>query len=77
MQLSEYLKSRNISVADFALQIGARSRATVHRYIKGDRLPRKATIQKIHAITGGAVTLADFYELGAPPIKKRNGARHA
>lgn len=64
MQLYEYLKSNDISFSDFAQQIGAKSRATVYRYINGTRkIPSRAMMDKIMVATGGAVTIADFYDL--------------
>jgi transcriptional regulator with XRE-family HTH domain len=61
--LSRYLREKGISVAQFATLIG-RSRMQVYRYLSGDDLPRKDTLEAIMRVTGGAVTAESFY--GAP-----------
>lgn len=64
MTLLEYLKTNDISYADFAALIGAKSRATVYRYINRDRKsPSRKLMAKILEVTGGAVTANDFYDL--------------
>lgn len=72
MKLSEYLESNQISFSDFAKQIGAKSRATVYRYVNGDRkMPSPAMLDRIYNITNGAVCANDFYV----PIKKSKKTR--
>lgn len=64
MTLDEYLESNSISVADFAKKIGAKSRATVHRYLfknGSSRIPNPRMMLKIMRATGGIVTPTDFY----------------
>lgn len=62
MRLSEYLESNGISHADFAKQIGAKSRATVYRYLSGVRkFPSRKMMDKIIQVTCGQVTISDFY----------------
>lgn len=66
MHLDEYLKENSISVADFALLIGAKSRATVYRYIgkeENKRIPTPEMLVRIIKTTGGQVTPNDFYEI--------------
>lgn len=64
MRLAEYLKSNDISYAEFAKQIGAKSRATVYRYINGTRkAPSREMMENIREVTGGAVTANDFYDI--------------
>jgi hypothetical protein len=74
MQLSEYLKSTGISVAEFASLVGAKSRATIHRYITNvastKRYPSPSMMKKITFITQGKVTANDFY---GQPSKVKNG----
>lgn len=75
MRLLEYLKSNDISCAEFARQIGAKSRATVHRYITNTRkIPSRDMMENIIKVTGGAVTIIDFYDTPKKhkPSKKVN-----
>lgn len=71
MQLSEYLKSTGISVAEFGLQIGAKSRANVYRYLKGVHIPEPKVMKKIVVATQGKVTANDFYNVISKPKKHR------
>lgn len=64
MTLEEYLAEKSISVADFAVQIGAKSRMTVYRYMKDNkkhRVPNPKMMLKIMKVTGGLIGPADFY----------------
>lgn len=74
MQLKTYLEKHSISVAEFARQIGVKSRATVHRYISTNadnkRMPDEVIMQAIAKVTGGAVTANDFYGLNGHKPKK-------
>lgn len=58
MQLETYIRD-NTTVTEFAQRI-KRSRAQVHRYIKGENLT-KAIIEDICRETGGQVAPADFF----------------
>ena len=58
MQLETYIRD-NTTVTEFAQRIN-RSRAQVHRYIKGENLT-KSIIEDICRATGGQVTPADFF----------------
>lgn len=60
MQLRQYLADRNIPIAVFADQIGVSFQA-VHRYLTGERLPRRDVMERIKAATGGLVTPNDFF----------------
>lgn len=66
MTLDEYLELNSISVADFAKKIGAKSRATVHRYLSKNtkpRIPSQRMMTKIIRATGGEVMPGDFYTI--------------
>jgi predicted transcriptional regulator len=71
MRLEKYLQDYSISAADFAGQIGAKSRATVYRYIKGIRMPEVEVMTKIFEVTNGQVTANDFYNIPAPPKRRK------
>lgn len=58
MQLETYIRD-NTTVTEFAQRI-KRSRAQVHRYIKGENLT-KGIIEDICRATGGQVTPSDFF----------------
>jgi predicted transcriptional regulator len=60
MQLRSYLDENGISPAAFAAQIPV-SGAALYRYMAGERIPRRAVLEKIIHLTGGAVGAADFY----------------
>lgn len=60
MELSEYLIARGISPAQFAKLVGAGSRMTIHRYLKGARKPCRSMMSRIENVTRGLVTAADF-----------------
>jgi len=60
MKLSDYLILNQIAPASFAKQVGLRSRSSIHRYIRGQRIPTREMMILIEAATGGAVTAADF-----------------
>lgn len=38
------------------------AQATINRYVRGDRFPSPEMIRKIHQVTGGKVTVADWYQ---------------
>lgn len=61
MTLTTYLEKHGISAAEFARKIGAKSRMTVTRYCRGDRMPPRDAMNKIVEVTGGEVTHSDFY----------------
>lgn len=78
MQLSEYLQSNDISVSEFARLIGAKSRATIHRYMKpgkGKRIPDETMMPRIHEVTNGQVTANDFYDLPKKINRKNKKAK--
>lgn len=60
MRLGSYLKVKEITRADFGAEIGV-SHVSVVRYVKGQRMPRPDVLERIHKVTHGEVTYADFY----------------
>lgn len=80
MKLSEYLNTNNLSAADFAKRIGAKSRATVYRYMSSEdtskRFPSPKMIGKIAAATGGEVTANDFYPSATKSKKSKHNDNH-
>jgi len=61
VQLRQYLTDRNIPIAAFADRIGVSVQA-VHRYLTGERLPRRDVMERIRIETRGAVQPNDFFE---------------
>lgn len=63
MQLATFLQSSGLSAAEFGRRIGV-GRATVTRWLSGDRLPNdRELMAKIFHETGGQVTANDFFGL--------------
>jgi hypothetical protein len=62
MTLREFLTEYQISPGQFAKEIGAAHRITVHRWQDGSRIPSRDYMRRIVAGTGGKVLPADFYE---------------
>lgn len=63
MTLGDYLKSQNISRADFGDMIGV-DEVSVGRYVRRERVPRPDVMRRIKAATNGEVTADSF--LGVP-----------
>jgi len=59
MRLDEYLIENRISPSAFAERIRV-GRATVHRYIRGERFPEPQIIHRIQSVTEGRVTANDL-----------------
>lgn len=78
MTLAKYLSSTGISVADFAHKVGAKSRATIYRYITDDgtnrRRPNSKMMIAIMKATGGLVGPADFFDLPKIKTKRKHSA---
>lgn len=58
--MREYIDKSAISVTEFAKQIGV-SRQAVYDYMSGEKMPKRATMQNIEAVTRGKVKPQDFY----------------
>ena len=76
MTLEQYLKSQKpkLSHATFAERVGV-SQVTINRYIRGDRFPAPAMIEKIHVATKGAVKVTDWYSTPKPASKSSRSAQ--
>ena len=59
MHLRDYLKSKNLSLAEFGRRIGVKTQS-VHRYAQYGRVPDGKVMAKIFEVTGGVVTPSDF-----------------
>ena len=62
MKLQDYLSQNNLSVQQFAAQVGLKRRATVYEWLRGDCVPVNYMPRIIEA-THGQVTANDFYDL--------------
>lgn len=62
MQLRAYLNANDLTVLAFAGRLGV-SVQTVHRYLTGERVPRRDVMARISCVTKGRVTPNDFFEL--------------
>lgn len=63
MTLRDYLEAEQLSATAFGQRIGV-SHQTVYRYLKGDRIPDRRTMQRIALATGCRVTANDFFGIG-------------
>lgn len=59
MLLREWLTESNKPIAAFAKELRV-ERVMIYRYFAGT-IPRVATLRRIEALTGGKVTVTDFY----------------
>lgn len=64
MKLVEYLKSVQITAADFGRMVGA-SRSAVIRWANGERSPDSKSMARIVRVTQGRVTPNDFFRIRA------------
>ena len=83
MNLAQYLKSKRLSPGEFAKRAGVASRATIHLYLKHERMPEAPIMEKIERATNGEVTYEDMaksyceannrpsWSIVAPPKSKR------
>jgi transcriptional regulator with XRE-family HTH domain len=62
MDLRRYLDANDISVAEFAGILDVTVQA-VHRYINGERIPKREVMDRIIRITAGRVQPNDFFTL--------------
>lgn len=60
MKLTDWLELKDKSPYWLAPKLGVEP-ATVYRWIDGTRFPRREAIEKIVALTNGAVTANDFF----------------
>lgn len=64
MNLRPYLEENEISPAQFAREIRVET-ASVHRYLCGERIPRREIMERIVRATNGAVQANDFFACAA------------
>lgn len=60
MKLAAYLECNDISPAEFAGRISVHE-TSVYRYLRGERIPNRDTLERIHLETNGQVTANDFF----------------
>jgi transcriptional regulator with XRE-family HTH domain len=60
VQLKDYLLLTGSTERAFAEAIGV-SQQAVSRYVSGARIPRPNVVQRIQAVTKGAVCVSDFF----------------
>lgn len=66
MRLRDWREAQMLTQQALAKNLGC-AQATVHRWETGHRRPHPHQMIRIVAITGGAVTANDFYDLPVPP----------
>lgn len=60
MTLHDYIRQHGLTPLDFAERVGA-SEHGVAKWVRGERIPGRAMMQRIIKATGGEVTPNDFY----------------
>ena len=80
MKLADFMHDHDLTPRQMRWMLGVKSRSTVLRYLSGERLPSPEQMRRIHQVTDGRVTLADFLD-PAPPrcvriVTDRNGEQH-
>lgn len=63
MKLKQFLKTNNISAANFSNKIGVPP-ATLRKWVQGERIPRKKEMLKLMQLTNGEVQPNDFFVEG-------------
>jgi hypothetical protein len=71
MKLADYLHRHRITPSTLRRDLGVRSRATVLRYLSGERIPEPRLLQKIIDLTRGHVQLTDFLSPELPECAVR------
>jgi transcriptional regulator with XRE-family HTH domain len=64
MDLRCYLDAHAITITSFAADVGVSVQA-VHRYLNGERMPRREVMERIAFVTAGKVQPNDFFTLEA------------
>lgn len=59
MTLDQFRRDRNLRLTDLASLLGAKP-STVHGWLNGHRRPSWEWVERIHEVTGGAVSADDF-----------------
>ena len=66
MTLKEWRDLKGLSLSACAERFGAANSTVVWRWETGAVMPKRIYIQRIFAVTDGAVTPNDFYDLKTP-----------
>ena len=66
MKLADFMHEHDLSPRQMRWILGVKSRSTILRYLSGERMPSPQLMKRIHQVTDGRVTLADFLD-PAPP----------
>jgi len=61
MTLDDYISENNISITDFAKELGVH-RVTLYRWLAKESYPRHAVAKKIIELTQEQVTYKDLFE---------------
>ena len=61
MTLKEYLEKEELTPTAFGKLLGLKSRASVLRWLSGERVPSKDNMLKISLVTNRQVTPDSFY----------------
>lgn len=70
MNLQAYITRERLTIGEFARRIQVRSHTTVHRYKRGEKIPRRDVMRRIYIATGGNVAPNDFYDLPEVPAAR-------
>ena len=71
MKLADWMHANRITPKGLRYILGMRSRSTVMRWLSGERQPTPPMMKQIEALTGGAVTLKDFYDPRPPKCLRK------
>lgn len=66
MKLADFMAMHRIAPHHLRRLLGVRSRTTVQRYLRGERIPHPEMMARIERLTRGAVTLTDFLDPRPP-----------
>ena len=66
MTLAEHLRRTGETPIEFGQRLGAKSPATVYRYLNGTRRPSRRMLFKIAELTDNAVTANDWHKQPPP-----------
>ena len=76
MKIGAYRKLVGLTLAELALKIGV-TEGSMSRYENGERIPTREILQRIKAVTDGAVQPNDFYDSTPDAKEAANGPEKA
>jgi hypothetical protein len=76
MDLRSYLDASNTPIAAFAAKVGVTPQA-IHRYIAGERLPKREVMLRINVVSDGAISANDFFPAPEDAASKPGAAQDA